>query len=349
MKAEKDSFKIPAIHDGLHTMRYFPRPRLPAFSMVFGLVVFLTLASCSDNEHASAYTPVVDLDIPDPVLKACVVAEAKRNGWKTSGQMTELVCANPEGEQITILDGVEDLINLQVLDLAHNAISDVHSIDYLGRLAQLDLGYNNIQYVGFSRIRISLKSLNLDHNQISDISWLASLRHVEQVSLSHNRLTSIEALASLSDLVSLDARNNQISSISSLTSNRELREVDLGNNLITDVGGLRENLHLVVLRLDGNQISNIDGLAGLEDLEELNLANNQLTDVSTLAEDLSIQRLNLSHNQIEDVMPLELLGAVESVNVTGNPVSCESIERLVAALGKDTVLADDCAGTNKLQ
>ena len=75
----------------------------------------VTLAACGSDEHVSVYMPVGELEFTDPVLKACVVREAISQSWKTSGQMTRLVCTNPEGDSIEHLDGIENLVNLQLV------------------------------------------------------------------------------------------------------------------------------------------------------------------------------------------------------------------------------------------
>jgi len=164
------------------------------------LMVFFLFTACSDNGRASVYTPFDELTFEDPVLKACVLAEAKRHDWQRSGQMTRLVCTNAEGAAVQSLQGIENLVNLQLLDLAHNEIADIHLIDRLERLTQLDLGYNRIRNAELSRLRISLSWLNLDHNEIAEVSSLAGLRHLETLSMSHNRLRDIESIARLKDL-----------------------------------------------------------------------------------------------------------------------------------------------------
>ena len=77
------------------------------------------------------------------------------------------------------------------------------------------------------------------------------------------------------------------------------------------------------------------------------LSNNQLTDISALAEIISLQRLNLSNNEISDTTSLEQLGNIETINVSGNPLNCSMFEKLVLALGKDTVIGDACAAASR--
>ena len=320
---------------------------LTRITIVILLTGTLTLVACDTDRHATVYTPVEKLKFADPVLKTCVMQEAKSQGWKTSGQITRLVCTNPEGAVIERLDGIENLVNLLLLDLAHNSISDIHLIGRLKHLERLDLGYNRIQTIEFSRLRISLRTLNLDHNMIADISWLPALSHIEDLSISHNRLQDIQAVAALTDLESLDLSNNQIVSITPLESLRVVRDIDIGNNLITDIRPLGSARHLLVLHLNGNQISSVTGLADLSALEELDLSNNQLTHVAALADFISLHRLNLSKNQISDIQSLEGLGAIESINVKGNPLDCNMIKQLISALGQDTVVADSCTAVTE--
>lgn len=61
--------------------------------------------------HASVYTPVIELEFFDPVLKECVVQQAKQNGWGESGLVTALGFTNPETTGIQNLSGIENLVD----------------------------------------------------------------------------------------------------------------------------------------------------------------------------------------------------------------------------------------------
>lgn len=154
------------------------------------LCSFVLLAGCNGEQHASVYTPVEKLVFKDRVLHSCVLEQARHSGWKTSGEMTELTCSNPEREKVKSIAGIENLVNLQELNLAHNEISDTALINRLERLKRVDLGYNRIKSVDLNNLRVVLNSLNLDHNEISDISSLSEMHQLERLSISHNLLQS---------------------------------------------------------------------------------------------------------------------------------------------------------------
>jgi Leucine Rich Repeat (LRR) protein len=321
----------PKLPEYTYIMR-FPRPRTSLLPLPW-LIVLSALSSCGGDGHVPVSTPFADLKFADPVLKNCVLKDASRHGWDTSGQMTRLGCTNPEGDKVRDLEGIQNLVNLQSLDLAHNAIVDVGLIDRLQRLNNLDLGYNQIVTVPFDRLRVTLRWLNLHENRIEDISWLASLRHIEHLSISHNQVRNIEAVTQLPDLRSLNFRDNQIDDISALASIKSLRELDLGTNKIKDISPLAPHTTLVNLVLSNNRIHDLQPLSNLAQLEELDLSNNQVTNVVPLANIITLRSVDLQNNQIKAIGPLESLGEIEYIAVEGNPLACKDVRELSQDLG----------------
>jgi len=82
------------------------------------------------------YRGLDNLEIADPVLKACVIDFARANQWSDVGHIVSLRCNNPADSPITRLDGIEHLVELADVNLAFNAISDATP------LAQLPYGVN---------------------------------------------------------------------------------------------------------------------------------------------------------------------------------------------------------------
>ena len=115
------------------------------------------------------------------------------------------------------------MLNLTVLDLHDNRISDLSPLKNL----------------------VNLMDLDLDDNQISDISSLNTLTNLTVLDLDGNKISNISTLSRMLNLTELDLHDNRILDISPLKNLVNLTVLDLSENYISDfspIAGLIENL-----------------------------------------------------------------------------------------------------------
>jgi Leucine-rich repeat (LRR) protein len=158
------------------------------------------------------------------------------------------------------LAGLEYCVNLEILDLEDNLVSDI------GRLAGLGL----------------LRELRLDHNMLSDVSPLSGLSHLENLYLRDNQIGDISPVSGLTNLQLLFFTSNSVADISSLSGLASLTYLDAMDNEISDISALSALTRLTTLLLDYNSITDITALTGLIDIQNLSLRYNQITDISPL-------------------------------------------------------------------
>ena len=134
------------------------------------------------------------------------------------------------------------LINLEMLSLEGNWISDVRPLAGLKRL----------------------RRLHLSNNQIEDVSPLAGLTELWELFLERNPITDLTPLSGL-NLTDLNISNNpiQVSDISPLAALKELRTLDLLNSGISDIQPLSGLTELRTLLLKGNPVKDFTPLSGL--------------------------------------------------------------------------------------
>ena len=115
------------------------------------------------------------------------------------------------------------LVNLLMLDLHDNEVSDVFPLSSL----------------------VNLTVLDLDDNQVSDVSALSDLVNLMELDLDGNQVSDVTPLKDLINLMFLDLRDNEISDVSALSGLVNLTVLDLSDNKISDfsaIAGLIENL-----------------------------------------------------------------------------------------------------------
>jgi internalin A len=161
---------------------------------------------------------------------------------------------------ITEIDALAKLSNLEELDLSNNRITKIYPLENL----------------------IALKSLNLSYNDISEIDTLQFLKELKILNLSSNQIQQIGVLGELQNLEEVYLESNRIKELFGLHMHNQLRVLRVGNNELTNLSGLDEKPALRILSINNNQISFIHELDRYTRLEELNIANNPIYDIHAL-------------------------------------------------------------------
>ena len=269
---------------------------------------FQLRATNSDGDGPAAQTtiqlpvsPTAVVTISDANLRSRLESALGKSAGATVTQldMAKLRYFLASNASIGNLAGLEHAVNLTLLSLTDNSISD---ISIIGSLTSLDL-------------------LRLSGNAISDISSLGSLTSLEFLSLSHNAIADISALGSLTSLRSAFLHDNTISDVSTLGSLTSLQSLALSDNTIADVSALGSLTSLEFLSLAGNSIADISALGPLTSLQELLLSDNAIADVSALGSLTSLQELHLSGNAIADVSALDSLTSLNVLWIDNNDIA----------------------------
>ena len=226
-------------------------------------------------------------------------------------------------EMIFDLSGIENVVNLKVLELQGNSISDIGALKGLTNLTDLDLFYNNISDISALTGLTNLTALGLTGNKISNITALAGLTNLTRLHLGINEISDISALSRLTKLDELALWDNNISDISALKGLTKLTTyLNLSENKISDISALKGLTSLTLLELGQNQISDISALMELTNLKNvLDLDNNQISDLSALTALTSLDILSLSGNKVSNISALKGLTNLTSIDLTNNQIN----------------------------
>jgi len=184
---------------------------------------------------------------------------------------------------ITYIDEMSGLTNLQVLWLISNQVSDLSPLSDLVNLRLLYLGYNDISDLSAIAGLINLEGLLLGGNQISDVSPLAGMTGLLALDLSENLITDITPLANVSGLNGLSISSNQISDIATIAGLSSLIGLVADNCQIVSIVALSDLAQLDIVDLSGNLITDISPLVsnlGISDGDEIDLTGNPLDSLS---------------------------------------------------------------------
>ncbi len=191
--------------------------------------------------------------------------------------MLGLTSLSARGLGITDLTGLETALNLSLLRLDDNEISNLWPLAGLTQLTDgLSLNNNQVSDISALSGLTNLVSLGLGGNDISDTSPIAGLTHLQSVNLGGNRIVDLEPLGGLADLTQLDLRRNNISDVSILAGLTNLAALNLEYNRVSDTSPLAGLAHLTQLFLERNRVAEIGPLSDLPSLTWVTLAENYL-------------------------------------------------------------------------
>ncbi|MDE0396426.1 MAG: leucine-rich repeat domain-containing protein [Candidatus Poribacteria bacterium] len=165
------------------------------------------------------------------------------------------------------LQSLARLINLETLELAGHAISDITPLAGLKNLRELFLSRNQITDLTGVEFATNLSVLHIDMNPITDLRPLAPLIQLVELHFWHIPANptnlDLRPLVKLTNLEVLSLEGNGISDISPLSNLKKLRALDLTRNHIEDIQPLAGLTQLHTLFIQRNPITDFTPLIGL--------------------------------------------------------------------------------------
>ena len=231
---------------------------------------------------------------------------------------------------ISSLEGLQDFINLQTLELDGNNISDITPLADLTQLTSLHLGRvtteaafgNSVSDIGPLENLTNLEFLFLDSNQIGDISKLANLTQLKQLGLSSNSISDISTVANLTGLTFLEIGFNQVSDLTPVASLTNLTTMAASFNMISDLTPLSGLTGLTVIAMDENSVADLSPLTPLTHLSFLSLVGNPIDNISALVANSG-------------------LGADDLIRLLGNPLSVDDCGDLTTLISRGAIVEHD--------
>jgi len=188
------------------------------------------------------------------------------------------------GNNLSSTIGLEQLVNIEVLDLSSNKITRIGQISSCTRLQFLDLSENHL---------MSLKGVEL-------------LKNLTHLSVSSNHIGNAKEVENLPLLALLDLHGNSINSLMEFKNHILLREVDLHENDLYSLDAISDAWLPSLQRVNfgGNSISELPSMNHLIMLKSIDVHDNIIKDTSQLFPCISdckqLSNLNLTGNPIND-------------------------------------------------
>lgn len=219
---------------------------------------------------------------------------------------------------LTTLEPLKDLYNLEYLDYSGNAVKLVPSWAFTSRKLYYVNGNANSSAAISAPLGpySKLQSLYLDDNEISSVPDISFCSDLTMLSLANNSLEAFpQSIAALSGLRDLNLSGNKIKSMTDLSMMGTLTNLNLENNEITEFpAGMEGLVSLVYLSMNNNSISIIPAeVSNMTSLETLILYQNKIENLSDGLLSLpALKMLDVSLNNLNAENNAELITSLEA-------------------------------------
>lgn len=151
-----------------------------------------------------------------------------------------------------------------VLDISGKKIVNLKGIEYFTNITELNVSYNNLQFVDISPLT-RLEKIDVSYNDLTQFSY-GKENELKEIRCRNNNL-SILSLSGMTSLETLDCSNNKLTMLN-VAGLYQLVWLDCGNNDLTSLG-LDGLVALERLYCDGNALLtlNVSSLKNLKVLE----------------------------------------------------------------------------------
>ena len=198
--------------------------------------------------------------------------------------------------QLPQMDGI--LPNISALIVANNNITTLNGVENLKNIYELDVSGNPIT---------DWSSLNQIQFENSDEMYMAFTIKAENCGIE-----DVSIFGEINTPIFLELANNNIKDVSSLK-DKEICWIDLSGN--KNVTGLQALTKTDTIMLNNCDIKDVSEIVGLENLYNLSLENNDFTDLNELSKIKNLSTLSLAGNMnLTGTLTSETLGVLNLSN-----------------------------------
>lgn len=202
-------------------------------------------------------------------------------------------------KNITTLDPLIELSELQNLDCSNTNVEDISPIRNLNKINALDISNTLITDISDLRYANNIKTLNAENIRLSDIEIIGLYGQLTNLSVAGTDVSDISMLENCEQLVDLNMSSTKVTSLDSIVLPQSIRFLNLSNTEIDDISNLSNLENLQVLIIDDTYVTDLSPLAGLSKLTELQCKNTSVSDIMPLKNLQNLVRIYCDNTKID--------------------------------------------------
>jgi len=294
--------------------------------------VYLTQMKKTNGEERRAFN----------TSKPVILTLHSVNGVKRARVNGDIKKLDLSNRNLTKIDGLERLHNLESLKLSYNRLTNVDGLNKLKNLRGLDLSHNKITWIdGLSELS-ELEWLYMYNNRMNRIEGLDKFRKLKWLFLDGNPLSDDEYIKARERYPHIkiigEAEKGFVPKMVVLVFhmkddvemkvvNSKIKSFSLYNREVTEIDGLDKLINLEYLTIKRTKLKKIEGLGKLVKLIKLELSHNRLTEIEGLDKLVNLKYLYLGDNRLSRIDGLDRLPNLKTKSIYPNPFSVKKRAR----------------------
>ena len=217
----------------------------------------------------------VPIEFKDKVFEDLVRKEInKPSGYVYPTDLENIKELDFHNAHIEKLNGIENMISLEKLNLSGTDIKDISLLKYLVNLKEVNISNTSISDITALENSIYIRYLNVNETEVTTLEVIKKFRYIEKLYISG---TKINTVPQLSSLLELDLSNCNISDINFISYLNNLTYLNVGK-----------------LKYKSNILSDISFVSSLEKLEYLSIANTDVVNIDVLRNLVNLRKLDIT-------------------------------------------------------
>ena len=205
-----------------------------------------------------------------------------------------------------LYEQLTDITKITDVDVSHNNnITSLDPLNELSELQNLDCSYTNVEDISPIRNLNKINTLDISNTQITDISDLRYANNVKTLKADNIHINNIEIIGLYGQLTNLSLTGTDVYDISMLENCEQLVDLDISGTKVTTLDSIVLPQSLRFLNLSNTEIDDITPIGNLENLQVLIIDNTYITDLSPLANLSKLNELQCRNTGVSDIMPLK--------------------------------------------
>ena len=229
------------------------------------------------------------------------------------GNFPDKTNPKPSNLKIGSLGGVEQMVNLTLLNVSTNAISSL-DISYNTLLTDLYVDSNRLNSLDVSN-NTALINLLIDNNALNSLD-VSNNRDLELLAIDNTGLSSLD-ISNNTALNELHATNNLLNSLD-ISNNRDIEDLFINANTLSSLD-ISNNIALNRLQADRNQLRSLD-VSNNSRLTKLFVAYNLLTSID-VSNNRSLTNLTINDNALSGSLDVSNNTVLTFLNISANKIS----------------------------
>ena len=200
---------------------------------------------------------------------------------------------------ITTLDPLHELSELQELDCSNTNVDDISPIRNLNKINTLDISSTQISDISDLRYANNIKVFRADSLHLDNIEIIGLYGQLTNLSMTATDVSDISMLENCEQLINLDISGTKVTTLDSIVLPQSIRFLNLSNTEIDDLTPLENLENLQVLIIDNTYVTDLGPLANLNKLNELQCRNTGVSDIMPLKDLQHLVRIYCDNTQID--------------------------------------------------